>query len=1832
MDSLLARLWLRIAILSFGLSVGTAYQVQRERGMGKKIEKRGASIGSAPIPTYADVTKLVASEGAFASLTAHGAVYPSVESWIKITFLPQFSSQEEFKIHKRVTLPERLCCDAGLSYIPILKKEMSLDDGSYFLWYGVSSRSNSFVTKSFQIEASNDVKRIVSNKGSKPAFAVLLTNGSLLTFGERLYGGDVDYPFTGKSVYLRSKKLTQITAILGAFAGLTDTGEIIVWGSGAYDNLQSLDVLENQQFLFISIESNTESFAAIRNDSKILGWGWTTSPRDPRISPSSPPLPATAATVRKLFHTEYAFAALMSDGSVITWGRIFYGADSSSVSSQLNANVSDIFTTSRAFAALRHDNTVVTWGHTESGGDSSSVQHLLRNITTIASTSQSFCALSDSGMAVAWGSAHTGGSCLYRVSRPSSNVCAEFISSLQPPLNSGTEVVQGAGNLFVSERESVCCSIDSQQQGGDLGRLSIWYLSCLTRGNSSSVKQRLTWVGDVVPTLYAFAALDSTTKAPTTTNAPATDRPTGAPLSLAPSCGPSSSQPTSSPSTHVPTATPLTSMPTFSPTTSSPTQDYLHGLEVSSNLKEVSSHDDVARVTDKEMKRNRRGQRDVHRNHTVLKSSLLTSIAKGYIGVKIWQYSPSGQQKHMNLPHILYAYPVQIRRAVHIPVEYRGPLSESSSNFEAIQDGGEGMGPYVITWVDPTGPAKAYLIKFHKFCVLSSRALRRHNESMGHAAGVVRAMRPTFNDSLLTLTKSSIEEGTSHSMNGVWRLFRTYIQAVIALFAVAMLLLMFSCVKIYQRNIRNKMQYALDVTGYRISLESDGYSMPTPSKDGKKKINETQLEVLHQDRLRWYHWLYIALVFGFQGALALLFTMSFMGMLFLAVNKEHFDILKQYPEFAVKRDSQLSGVVDAIEAAYRNETSRIDSTYFAKQHGCLAADAAIWSAYENNKTAVKAFHNLQFQTPPKGASKFDEISSEKACNLKGGAIYEKDSIAYNYKDPTSHEIVTWHLDPKSDEEKIMANLSEWCGNADWCRGYSFDRSNQHYYLFQKLPSPHIPTNEGANGTCFVILNDAWPSFDEVTGNLSKARKKYLGEYQQEVNRDVRDLNRYQSTHGAWTTTFQSEAILTVPNLPTHVPEPLLKQVLSQETNVSATRIPSRSNQSLKLNDQMGLETVNVSSMVLPRLQDYIEYPQWRFSGAVLLKMLLALILLFDISWVIIRWFRILISTAQYVIGVRIKLKDSNVGKPDQFLFDLICKKLLCCGCLHSIHKCCLRIDEFVWELFYKMWKVFMAASIAFVLYILYYVTRQVVTVKTVGAFGVFQGMTLQQEIQRTIRNDEITAKANSKNAHGHATFTIGLHRSAARIRNDQYEFNLNEKARVDNWNSKYCATASEYALGIHELQLTKLQNLSTTVTSGRGSASLPLSAFAIESGTFGIDAYDIHSVAITWETDSVSSAPSSVNLAYRIGLAMGPLETNSNGSIIIITNHNIKYSPTITVLQQQQQRNKQRHVQRFKGVKATFMIIEVLSTANTQRGSYSIGDISVSGRGDAQSFRCPKVSWKQLDFNPNLYLGDCQRLDPIHGHMMRIWNRYEWTTDLKEVCEISDKEGGGRAHAPFIDAVRSIVLSPFIILMFGVVTYVGVQVTIALLEYVLILAGMVRKHTYVEVPAVLVQTTVVEAVAEEKTEKDSGILKKSPRSDKSEDNDSIRREATFSRNQSSAWRSSRRLSFGSNKSKDIAMLGGLHSRRVSESFAISSVRPHLDRSTSQRSSGEATYRSDKSRDIAMMELNSGMNQSLRTSSPNRSMLGRASSPNRSVLASGRCKRIDLHMSGQDQSV
>ena len=97
-----------------------------------------------------------------------------------------------------------------------------------------------------------------------------------------------------------------------------------------------------------------------------------------------------------------AFAAILGDGSVVTWGNPGSGADSTAVQSQLTC-VQKIQASENVFAAILADGSVVTWGD-----DSCDVHDQLKNVQQIQACWLAFAAILADGSVVTWGDARRG--------------------------------------------------------------------------------------------------------------------------------------------------------------------------------------------------------------------------------------------------------------------------------------------------------------------------------------------------------------------------------------------------------------------------------------------------------------------------------------------------------------------------------------------------------------------------------------------------------------------------------------------------------------------------------------------------------------------------------------------------------------------------------------------------------------------------------------------------------------------------------------------------------------------------------------------------------------------------------------------------------------------------------------------------------------------------------------------------------------------------------------------------------------------------------------------------------------------------------------------------------------------------------------------------------------------------------------------------------------------------------------------------------------------------------------------------------------------------------
>ena len=109
--------------------------------------------------------------------------------------------------------------------------------------------------------------------------------------------------------------------------------------------------------MFQQVFSNRHAFAAIRSDGKLITWGSGGRGGEKRDAKEY-----LQDGVVRVFSTRRSFSALKSDGSVVSWGQDMEGGDNSLVADQLTSGVVNLFSTGTSMAALKSNGSVVTWG------------------------------------------------------------------------------------------------------------------------------------------------------------------------------------------------------------------------------------------------------------------------------------------------------------------------------------------------------------------------------------------------------------------------------------------------------------------------------------------------------------------------------------------------------------------------------------------------------------------------------------------------------------------------------------------------------------------------------------------------------------------------------------------------------------------------------------------------------------------------------------------------------------------------------------------------------------------------------------------------------------------------------------------------------------------------------------------------------------------------------------------------------------------------------------------------------------------------------------------------------------------------------------------------------------------------------------------------------------------------------------------------------------------------------------------------------------------------------------------------------------------------------
>lgn len=314
-------------------------------------------------------------------------------------------------------------------------------DGSVVTWGDTGSGGDS---GSVADELRSGVTRVFS---TVDAFAALKSDGSVVTWGNSAHGGD-----KGASEGQLSSGVTQIFSNNLAFAAVKSDGSIFTWGTEIRlaESVYSGEPYRNEVVSYqvrsgdgrgvTTIVGGPYTFAALLKDGSVITWGdswWGDSyvANDGTVwGGGKSTIAAKLTGVTQLCGAYSAFAALKSDGSVVSWEvsdprtddylHIDHGFArpmglgtvnlSSGVATELNSGVTRIYSNGIAFTALKNDGSVVAWGTGNSTGalpGQADVSGKLRDgVIAISATTGAFAALKTDGTVVAWGSAVDGGS------------------------------------------------------------------------------------------------------------------------------------------------------------------------------------------------------------------------------------------------------------------------------------------------------------------------------------------------------------------------------------------------------------------------------------------------------------------------------------------------------------------------------------------------------------------------------------------------------------------------------------------------------------------------------------------------------------------------------------------------------------------------------------------------------------------------------------------------------------------------------------------------------------------------------------------------------------------------------------------------------------------------------------------------------------------------------------------------------------------------------------------------------------------------------------------------------------------------------------------------------------------------------------------------------------------------------------------------------------------------------------------------------------------------------------------------------------------------------
>jgi hypothetical protein len=137
-----------------------------------------------------------------------------------------------------------------------------------------------------------------------------------------------------------------------AFAALKVDGTVVTWGDALAGGDSS--AVQAQLVGVTTIVGNHYAFAALVDGGSVVSWG--------NVQEGGQAVSTTLVT--QVFATRRAFAALKgATGELVVWGNPYHGGDAGAAAAYLTSGVRTVCGNDVAFTAILQDGRAVAWGH-----------------------------------------------------------------------------------------------------------------------------------------------------------------------------------------------------------------------------------------------------------------------------------------------------------------------------------------------------------------------------------------------------------------------------------------------------------------------------------------------------------------------------------------------------------------------------------------------------------------------------------------------------------------------------------------------------------------------------------------------------------------------------------------------------------------------------------------------------------------------------------------------------------------------------------------------------------------------------------------------------------------------------------------------------------------------------------------------------------------------------------------------------------------------------------------------------------------------------------------------------------------------------------------------------------------------------------------------------------------------------------------------------------------------------------------------------------------------------------------------------------------------------